>query len=295
MKRILISLVCVLTLPAFAASPELDAAIQNVRAACGNISNDFDHIKTIAGVNTAVTGVGTAVGVGATAVGIAKSSLDKNIEKNLHKLDVGDQNQFKVEVREYAENLKNELPEPMNAQEKRSIQMGNWRTGLLATNAATNIAGAVIAGTNKVKKDLKSQINNCLASVKVLSNAYMQARLSQTASESELKYAENIVQACNEWSTVNVDSINNKSGGATLSSGIGAGVGLVGTIVSASANSQKTRQGDDGKEKKLNTAANVMAGGATVASGVATIFNATQISAAKRAIDVAEKCEGALQ
>ena len=48
------------------------------------------------------------------------------------------------------------------------------------------------------------------------------------------------------------------------------------------------------KEKNLNTAANVMAGGATVASGVATIFNATQIGAIKRAVNIAAECEEAL-
>lgn len=298
MKFIYIPLGCLFTLSAGAASPELDTAIQNVRTVCGNISNDFAHIKTMAGVNTAVTGVGTAVGVGATAVGIAKSSLDKDIsalQENLRKIEVVDKEALTNEMRQYAESLKavqTIAPTAISEAEKQSVKMGNWRTGLLATNTATNIAGAVIAGTNKVKKDLKSQIDACLASVKVLSNVYMQARISQTAPETEIQYAENIVRACDEWATVDIDSINNKSTGATVSSGIGAGVGLVGTIVSASANSSDVRKGDETREKNLNTAANVMAGGATVASGVATIFNATQISAAKRAIAVAEKCEG---
>ena len=46
------------------------------------------------------------------------------------------------------------------------------------------------------------------------------------------------------------------------------------------------------KEKNLNTAANVLAGGTTAASLSATIFNATQISAIKRAATVADECEG---
>ena len=49
------------------------------------------------------------------------------------------------------------------------------------------------------------------------------------------------------------------------------------------------------KEKNLNTASNILAGGTTVASGVATVFNATQIKAIKRAASVADECEGALR
>ena len=49
------------------------------------------------------------------------------------------------------------------------------------------------------------------------------------------------------------------------------------------------------KEKNLNMASNILAGGTTVASGVATVFNATQIGAIKRAVTVADKCEEALK
>lgn len=62
------------------------------------------------------------------------------------------------------------------------------------------------------------------------------------------------------------------------------------------ANSDKVRNDntDSGKqkEKNLNTASNVLAGTTTVASAAATVFNATQISAIKRVVSVAEKCEG---
>ncbi len=322
MWRIVVFVWCLAVVPAFATSSELDMAIENARMACGNISNDFDHIKTMAGVNTAITGVGTAVGVGATAVGIAKVGVDaeadeveKELQKEINRLNELAQTQGHIDIIPVdtapivvasidtntsvpngttADSIKQKQKELAELTHK-SKNLGNWRTGLLATNTATNIAGTIIAGTNRVKKDLKEQITACLASVKVLSNVYMQARISQTATDAEIQYAENIVRACDEWSMVNIDSINSKSTGATVSSGIGAGVGLVGTIISASANSNDVRKGDDKKEKNLNTAANVMAGGATVASGVATIFNATQIGAAKRALSVAEKCEGALK
>ena len=152
-----------------------------------------------------------------------------------------------------------------------------------------------MSGTNKVKGDLKSQIAECLLSVKTLSNARMQAHLEKSANQAELNRADRIISACDGWSVVDIDPINNRSAGATVSSGIGATTGLIGTAVSASANSTNVRDGDDQKEKNLNTTANVLAGATTVASGAATIFNATQINAIKRAAKAADECEGALK
>ena len=124
----------------------------------------------------------------------------------------------------------------------------------------------------------------------------MQARIDGSATNTDLARAENIIRACDAWTTVDISSINKRSTGATVSSGIGAGLGLAGTITSASANSKDVRDGDDKqKEKNLNTAANVLAGGTTAASLSGTIFNATQINAIKRAATVADECEGALR
>ena len=84
-----------------------------------------------------------------------------------------------------------------------------------------------------------------------------------------------------------------------ISSAVGATTGLVGTVTSAMANTDKTRNDNTvagkQKEKNLNTAANVMSGATTVASGAATAFNATQISAIKKVATVAEKCTGVLK
>ena len=49
------------------------------------------------------------------------------------------------------------------------------------------------------------------------------------------------------------------------------------------------------KEKNLNTASNILAGGTAVASGVAAVFNATQISAIKKIAKIAEDCEKVLK
>ena len=134
-----------------------------------------------------------------------------------------------------------------------------------------------------------------MASVKELSAAYGQARISRTASEEDLGRIETIVRVCDEWSTVDLSKIDNRATGAFASSVVGAATGAAGTITSALANSEGVRGGDATKEKNLNTASNVLAGGATVASTAATIFNATQISVIKRASTVADACEGALK
>ena len=296
------------------ANTDLAAAIENVRTACGNISAELSDMKKMAGITTAVTGVGTVAGGVALGTGIAKANVDKEIEElesqiaelkksrsgvPVEKLEIANQNEFNQSLDEFVRTYSAELQQmtaELSAAEKKSKTLGNVRTGTLAAATATNIAGAVMSGTNKVKGDLKQQIDECLASVKTLSNVRMQARIDGSANDTDLARAENIIRACDAWTTVDVSSINNRSKGATVSSGIGAGLGLAGTITSASANSKDIRNGDDKqREKNLNTAANVLAGGTTTASLSATIFNATQISAIKRAATVADECEGALK
>lgn len=296
------------------ANTDLTAAIENVRTTCGNISAELSDMKKMAGITTAVTGVGTVAGGVALGTGIAKANVDKEIEEleaqiaelkksrsgvPVEKLEIANQNAFKQSLDDFVHTYSAELQQKaaeLSAAEKKSKTLGNVRTGTMATATATNIAGVVISGTNKIKGDLKQQIDECLASVKTLSNIRMQARIDGSTTDADLARAENIIRACDAWTTVDISSINKRSTGATVSSGIGAGLGLTGTITSASANSDGVRNGDDTqREKKLNTAANVLAGGTTVASATATIFNATQISAIKRAATVADECEGALK
>lgn len=296
------------------ANTDLTAAIENVRTTCGNISAELSDMKKMAGITTAVTGVGTVAGGVALGTGLAKANVDKEIEEleaqiaelkksrsgvPVEKLEIANQNKFNQSlddfVRTYSAELQQKATE-LSAAEKKSKTLGNVRTGTLAAATATNIAGAVMSGTNRVKGDLKQQIDECLASVKTLSNVRMQARIDGSATNTDLARAENIIRACDAWTTVDISSINKRSTGATVSSGIGAGLGLAGTITSASANSKDVRDGDDKqKEKNLNTAANVLAGGTTAASLSGTIFNATQINAIKRAATVADECEGALR
>ena len=263
----------------------------------------------MAGINTAITGVGTALGVGATAVGIVKEKTDKKIDELIKSLK--DTVKKRIEVVEgtghdyeaFAQAMTTDLGDSENKNSElsqlqdKSKKLGNWRTGLMATGTAANLAGTVIAAKNKVDDDLDAQISACKDSLSVLRSSIMQARINGE----DISEAQSIETACSEFEYVDLSKINKRAKGAMISSGIGAATGLAGTITSVAANSENVREQKtaDGlrtdKEKNLNTASNVLAGATAAASGVATVFNATQIKAIKQVAEVAAKCVGVLK
>jgi hypothetical protein len=264
----------------------------------------------MAGINTAVTGVGTAVNTGATVVGIDKANKDKQAEelerliKELSEMEDDKESPTDEQIAQWGREFNQSYESGKNAQtltqkldklNKQSKSLGNWRTGLLAGGTATNVAGAIIAGTNKVDDDLQTQIDKCKKAVVNLRDSIMQARMNGT----DVSEANSIVAACGEYDYVDISPINKRGKGAMVSSIVGATTGAAGTVTSAMANTDTTRNdnSDSGKqkEKNLNTASNVLAGASTVASATATVFNATQISAIKKVAAVAEKCTGVLK
>ena len=291
----------------------LDDALRATYIACVGIDDELADLKTMAGINTAVTGVGTAAGIGATVTGLVKSSKDKQIEQlemeRLRKISESGTNSNasngKIEdnllaIQSYYDAHKNDTPvsdidTEIDKLTEQSKKLGNWRTGLLAGSTATNIAGAAISGTNKVSVGLKEQINSCISAVDSLQQSIIQARLNGE----DITEAQSIIEACKEYEYVDLSKIDNRAKGAMISSVVGAGLGLAGTITSASANTPKTRNDntEEGrqKEKNLNTTANVLSGVTTAASATATGFNAAQISAIKKVAEVAEKCTGVLK
>ena len=293
------TLVCADTLP-------LNNALRATYTACVNIDKNLSDLKKMAGINTAVTGVGTGLGAGATIVGAIKAKKDKlreQIDKQLRNLrNMSDKEflQFLANVSNYKQ-YKDMLSQETTANDE-SKKLGNWRTGLMVGNTATNIAGAVIAKGNKVNTDLQTQIDNCKSAIRNLQNSINQAQLDYD----DVSEATEILNACREFEYVDITPINKKANNAMVSSIIGATTGVAGTIASAVANSDDIRKEEESKqgkktdedwqkEKNVNTTANILAGTSTVASGVATIFNATQVSAIKKVASVAEKCTKALK
>lgn len=307
--RMLVSvfLVLGLILPANADVLVLDDALRATYSACVGIDDGLSDLKRMAGINTAVTGVGTAVNTGATVVGIVKANKDRDLEKLLEELRAQDESISQKESseqefsegttawREYRKTNPKVSEDEIAKLTKQSKSLGNWRTGLLAGGTATNVAGAIIAGTNKVDDDLQTQIDKCKKAVVNLRDSIMQARMNGT----DVSEANSIAAACGEYDYVDISPINKRGKGAMVSSIVGATTGAAGTVTSAMANTDTTRNdnSDAGKqkEKNLNTASNVLAGASTVASATATVFNATQISAIKKVAAVAEKCTGVLK
>ena len=259
---------------------DLENALRATYTNCVGIDDALHDMKVKAGINTAVTGVGTVAGGAALAVGIKKAHLMDKLSSIEDKyLDQYPQQSFDdiniIQDTGFKPNLKS----------KRK-KLGNWRTGLLAVNAATNIAGATIAGTNKVNKSLEEQIDDCKLSVKDLKNAITRAKFNGE----DVIEANEIANACGDFAYVDISKINNRAKGAEISSIVGGTTGVVGVITSAVANKSSGE-----KERKLDTASNVLAGGATIFTGTATVFNATQIAAIKKVANVAEKCTGVLK
>ena len=261
MKRIFaFSLVFALASNAYGADVlDLNTALQNTYRACAEIDDNLHDLKVLAGVNTAVTGVGTGLGVGAAATGFVKASTDNRIEeleKELERLSAeydgpeptkAEKDAFLRECEEYERlNPKNIETEISQLTEK-SKKLGNWRTGLLAGNTATSIAGAVIASQTINKDDIQGQIEACISANKDLSNAIMQARLNGE----DVSEAQSIYEACRPYEHVDISPINKRGKGAMIAASIGAGIGGIGTITSGVANSDKIR--DDNSEAGKKT------------------------------------------
>ena len=268
----------------------------------------------MAGINTAITGVGTGLGAGATIVGLVKASTDKEMDEidvKLSKLrELESTNRTKTPTEQEAEQFQQEfqssyassiqeidrLTKEREELNSKSKSLGNWRTGLLAGNTVTNVAGAIIAGTNRTDGNLQNQIDNCKNAIGELRRAKAQASIDGI----DVGEASMIISACEGFEMVDISKINERAKGAMVSSVVGATTGIAGVITSGMANSDSVRdQGENGtrtdKEKNLNATSNVLAGASTVASATATVFNAMQIKAIKDVANVAAKCTEVLK
>lgn len=312
MRKLIVLSAMLFAQAAYADSAELQSAIEAARTACAGISEEMTDMKKMAGITTAVSAVGTASSGVALGAGIVKAKTDKDYEAvkkqlleefqnfsnaagtNAQKIEIDNDEVSSAIAKGNADDAKRtELQNKLNALLEKSKMLGNLRTGTMAAATVTNIATAAMAGTNTVKEDLETRIKNCIARVDELSRAKMQASLDGTADAAQVAKADAIYTACSKWSTVDLAPINKRATGAAVSSGIGAGLGLAGTVTSAVANTDKTRE-DAEKAKGLNLTSNILAGGTAAAGLASTIFSATQISAIKRAATVADECEGAL-
>ncbi|MBR3511092.1 MAG: hypothetical protein IKN73_03455 [Alphaproteobacteria bacterium] len=321
MRKIFLLFFIVFQCNAFADDLDINNILQIVRENCSDISDDLQEMKKIAGINTAVTAVGTGTGIGAVATGIAKKNTDvkaENLEIRLKKLrKIEAENPTLTSFQDY-KGMLNSLPDYMDADAvlakysslteaisedqkrldeltKKSENLGNWRTGLMAGTTATAVAGTAISATNKVDEDLETKVNNCINSVDKLREQIVIHKLNNE----DVSYYQNIVDVCQDYKYIDLSVINKRATGALVSSAVATTTGVTGTILSAISNSKKIRDdnSESGKEKEknLNTSSNVLAAGTTIASASSTVFNALQIKEIKKVIETAEKCSELLK
>lgn len=274
-----------------------------IQSVCSNISDSISSVSGVAKANTAVNAIGTATGGGALAVGIVKKDVDEKVDdlwKQLCALGACDANTIPnmsdIQVQQVAANITKikELKEQLQPELEKKNNLGNWRTGLMAGNVATNVASAIIAGLNRDKSELVQQIQACNEAVRAganLSRELQNAGISplETPMISKLN---NVTEWCGNLDINNIEKIE-KQMTATMGASIaGAAVGTAGVAVSASANSDNV---DPNKEKALNTTANVISG-VNVATGVVGMgLNISMINTAKNMIKQSERCEEVLK
>ncbi len=263
---------------------DMNVALQQSYNSCIGISDMLGEVKKIAGINTAVTGAGTVAGAGALVAGLKKKNLLKNL-RNIEE-NAKDEDELKG-----GSDLNMTLKSDFKANPKSDLAKakiaGNWRTGLLAVNTATNVAGVAMASKNlNTETKVEDKIKECIDSVDELQKAIAQAKIENV----NFTEAQRIYEVCSEYKYLDLSSLQKRTKGAQITSAVGAGTGFVGVITSAVANKSQ-----DEKERKLDTVSNVLAGGATLLSGGATVFNAIQITAVKKLVDVADRCENSLK
>ena len=292
--------------PAFADACKYEEIVLNVRNSCGDVIDDLEKLKTMAGINTAITSLGTVGAAGALYAGVSKKQIDAKaaeLEKQLDNIENMSDEEFLAFLKSVAEyeEQKNRYQEICSAKkdlEKQSKKLGNVRTGLMAANTATAIAGTVVANKNKKEsRTISEKINDCVATVNLYHDSVNMARFD--CNQDEYEKLRQIDRACSAFSPKHLEKITKSSTGATVSSAINIGTGAIGTATSAAANSQSVRNNDTDagtrREKNLNTTANVFSGASAVASGVATIFNAKTLKAIKDNLLTAQSCMEALK
>lgn len=288
-------------------------ALEIAHTACNGISQELSDISGVSIANTAITSVGTVAAGGALAVGIKKEKTDQEIAEILRQMcqnnrcdqttldNMSDQDffddvlPFLVSAMEqvYEEELKQ-----LRDQQEKSIKLGNWRTGLMATATTTNIASAILAGINRDQSDLIQHVSACnMATIQLQEKLQELQKLGVSPLENPI-YSDAIktTEMCGNINVKDIEKIEKRMTAVMGTSVVGATIGAVGTGVSAAANSKRIRNDNtiDGqkKEAKLNTTANVMAGAGAVTGAVETGFNASLIALTKKLIKKAHECEG---
>ena len=282
-------------------------AVKMATNVCGGIADEIADVAGFARANTAVTAVGTVAGGAGVAVGLGKAQIDAEIaelEKQICKAGGCSADSVeKMSANVFWESVMVPMGEIVRLREmqEKSRKMGNWRTGLMAGASATHAASAIISGINLNQSDLVQHVVACNNAIENMRNLYQQMK-NQGISPIEFpirKRMDAIISACDAINVADVEKVEKREKWVLGASVVGGASAIAGTATSASANAEIIRNATDDliqqKEKKLNTASNVLAGVSTVGSGVATGVNIALVSLTNKMIRRAQQCEDALQ
>lgn len=312
-------------------SSPADIALENmydvhkaVQTFCGGLSAELSEISGVSIAGTVVSGAGVATAGGALATGIVKAKTDKEVAQLSEEIaelicKEGGCDADSIEAMSTTEFSERILPLLISAigqetaasealsmklaQDReiaKSKRFGNWRSGLLAGNTATNIVTAVLAGLNKDQSELMLRVTSCNQAVQKLQEA-KQAAISAGINPINNPYMQSFNKTINLCGTLNVSDIEKieKHMTAAMGTGIAGGVvGAVGVGTSVAANTNQIRDDntDAGKkkEKTLNTVANVASGTNIAIGAIGTGVNISLISLTKKMIQNARQCEDTL-
>lgn len=276
------------------------------RAVCGGLSDELQHLKNMTTGNTVVSGVGTAAAGGALYAGLSKSKIDREIERLEQQIcDAGGCTPDGVAAMSDADFLEHviipmgqiaELMEQLGNATKKSVRLGNWRTGLMAGATATNITSAILSGVNRDQSDLIQQITACNNAITRVANTDMVGL--NPVENPIVQKLNNVKTWCSNIDADEIEKFEKQQSVAMGTSIAGTVTGVTGTVTSAIANGDNVRNDNSNhgrnKEKNLNTTANVMAGATTVFGGVSTGFNIASLTKINKIIKQVKLCEDAL-
>lgn len=264
---------------------------------CIGISDEISEINTLAGVNTGVTGVGTIAGGASVVVGLEKVDVDAEIEElEKYICDNGGCDPEDIESmseEDFFENIILPLAEinQLTELKEKSKKLGNWRTGLLAGAAATHVASAIMSGINTEQSDLIQRISACNNALDKLKDiATQMKKLGATSMEFPIIRKINLVtDMCDRINIEDVKKIEVRENWVLGTSVVGGVAALSGVATSAAANSDDIS--DKEKQKKLNSASNILGGVSTVGSATATAFNISLLMLTRNMKKQALRCE----
>ena len=297
-KKLYSFLFLFLTTAAFAENAcEYEYISNELRKNCSGINMELQEIKKYSTANVIVTGVGTVAAGGALYAGIKKKDFDKKaeeLEKKMENIENMSDSEFVAFLKEMAryQELKAEYDSMCKMKHDYQAQahkLGNIRTGLMAGNTVTAVAGTIISSKNNKDSDsIQDMIQQCLDTIK--NNEQKIGQTMFDCDRNKYEKLKRVVSECQTLSTQNMEKVFRQTKTSAIISGVNIGTGAAGTITSALANKNEYDQ----KTKNMNTAANVLAGTSAVASGTSTLFNAATLKSINNNLHASELCEGAL-